>query len=58
MSPDRTKKEKVMDDLAGLHHQQELEEQEYEEFLANDSVLPQIRTQSENSNQTSMGEKK
>lgn len=47
-----------MDDLAGLHYQQQLEEQEYEEFLANGGLLPQVRTQPENSNQTSMGETK
>ena len=58
MSPDRMKKEKVMDDLAGLHHQQELERQEYEEFLADDLLLYEIRTQTNNSNKTSEGKTK
>jgi len=57
MSPDRMKKEKVMEDLQYLHYQQQLEEQEYEEFLANGGLLPQVRTQPQDSNQTSMGEK-
>ena len=45
-----------MDDLQYLHYQQQLEEQEYEEFLANGGLLPQVRTQPENSTKTSMGE--
>jgi hypothetical protein len=56
MSPDRVKKEKVMDDLQYLNYQQQLLEREREEFLADGSVLPEVRTQSENRNQTSMGE--
>ena len=56
MSPDRSKKEKVMDDLQYLHYQLQLEEQELEEFLANGGLLPQMRTQPQDSNQTSMGE--
>ena len=47
-----------MDDLAGLHYQQQLEEQEYEEFLANGGLLPPVRTQPENSDKTSVGESK
>ena len=47
-----------MDDLQYLHYQQQLEEQEYEEFLANGGLLPQVRTQPENSTKTSMGEEK
>ena len=47
-----------MDDLQGLYYQQQLEEQEYEEFLADGSLLPQVRTQPENSTKTSMGEEK
>ena len=58
MSPDRMKKEKVMEDLQYLHYQQQLEEQEYEEFLANGSVLPGMRTQTDDRDQTSMGEEK
>jgi len=46
-----------MEDLQYLHYQQQLEEQEYEEFLANGGLLPQVRTQPQDSNQTSMGEK-
>ncbi len=44
-----------MDDLAGLY-QLQLEEQQREEFLADVSLLPEVRAQSENRNQTSMGE--
>jgi hypothetical protein len=58
MPPDRMKKEKVMDDLQYLHYQTQLEEQERDELLADGLLLPQIWTQFENSNQTSMGEKK
>jgi hypothetical protein len=58
MSPDRTKKEKVMEDLQYLHYQLQLEEQEREEFLADGSLLHEVWTQSENRNQTSMGETK
>lgn len=47
-----------MDDLAGLHHQQQLEEQEYEEFLADDLLLYEIRSQTKNSNKTSEGKTK
>ena len=46
-----------MDDLAELY-QLQLEEQEREEFLADGSLLQEVRTQSENRNQTSMGETK
>jgi hypothetical protein len=56
MSPDRVKKEKVMDDLQYLHYQTQLEEQQYAELDSDGSVLPEVRTQSENRNQTSMGE--
>ena len=45
-----------MDDLQYLNYQQQLLEREREEFLADGSVLPEVRTQSENRNQTSMGE--
>jgi hypothetical protein len=58
MSPDRVKKEKVMDDLQYLHFQQQLEEQERDELLANGLLLPEVRTQADNSNQTIDGEKK
>jgi hypothetical protein len=58
MSPDRMKKEKVMDDLAGLHYQQQLEERERNELLADDLLLYEIRTQTNDSNQTSTGESK
>ena len=47
-----------MEDLQYLHYQQQLEEQEYEEFLANGSVLPGMRTQTDDRDQTSMGEEK
>lgn len=46
-----------MDDLAGLY-QLQLEEQQREEFLADVPVLPEVWTQPENRNQTSMGETK
>ena len=52
------KKEKVMDDLQYLHYQQQLLEREREEFLADGSVLPEVRTQSEDCNQTNLGETK
>jgi hypothetical protein len=58
MSPDRTKKEKVMDDLQYLHYQQQLEERERDELLADDLLLYEIRTQTNDSNQTSTGESK
>jgi len=45
-----------MDDLEELY-QLQLEEQEYEEFLANGLVLPGMRTQTDDRDQTSMGEK-
>jgi len=57
MSPDRVKKEKFMDDLQYLHYQQQLEEREQDELLANGLLLPEVRTQAENSNQTSEGKK-
>jgi hypothetical protein len=52
------KKEKAMEDLQYLYYQLQLEEQEREEFLADGSLLHEVRTQSENRNQTSMGETK
>jgi hypothetical protein len=58
MSPDRVKKEKVMDDLQYLNYQQQLLEREREEFLADGSVLPEVRPQSEDCNQTNLGETK
>jgi hypothetical protein len=58
ITPDRMKKEKVMEDLQYLHYQTQLEEQERDEFLANGGLLPQVRTQPQDSNQTSMGEEK
>jgi hypothetical protein len=58
MSPDRVKKEKFMDDLQYLHYQTQLEEQERDELLANGLLLPEVRTQADNSNQTIDGEKK
>jgi hypothetical protein len=58
MSPDRMKKEKVMDDLQYLHYQQQLEEQERDELLADGLLLQEVRTQTNNSNQTSIGEEK
>ncbi len=45
-----------MDDLQYLHYQTQLEEQQYAELDSDGSVLPEVRTQSENRNQTSMGE--
>jgi len=47
-----------MEDLQYLHYQQQLEEQEYEEFLANGGLFSPVRTQPQDSNQTSMGETK
>jgi len=44
-----------MDDLEELY-QLQLEEQEYEEFLANGSVLPVMRSQANDRNKTSTGE--
>jgi hypothetical protein len=58
MSPDRMKKEKVMDDLQYLHYQQQLEERERDELLADGLLLHEIRTQTNDSNQTSTGESK
>jgi hypothetical protein len=58
ITPDRMKKEKAMEDLQYLYYQLQLEEQEREEFLADGSLLHEVRTQSENRNQTSMGETK
>ncbi len=58
MSPDRSKKEKVMDDLQYLNYQLQLLEREREEFLADGSVLPEVQPQSKDCNQTSMGETK
>jgi hypothetical protein len=58
MSPDRMKKEKVMDDLQYLHFQQQLEEQERDELLADGLLLHEVRTQTDNSNQTGTGEEK
>ena len=47
-----------MDDLQDLHYQQQLEEREQDELLANGLLLPEVRTQADNSNQTSNGETK
>ena len=47
-----------MDDLQYLHFQQQLEEQEQDELLADGLLLPEVRTQTDNSNQTSNGETK
>ena len=58
MSPDRMKKEKVMEDLQYLHYATQLEEQERDELLADGLLLPEVRTQTDNSNQTSEGESK
>jgi len=58
MSPDRMKKEKVMEDLQYLHYQTQLEEQERDEFLADGLLLSEVGTQTDNSNQTSEGESK
>lgn len=58
MSPDRMKKEKVMEDLQYLHYATQLKEREREELLADGLLLPEMRTQTDNSNQTSMGEEK
>ena len=46
-----------MDDLQYLHYQTQLEEQERDELLADDLLLPEVRTQLKDSNQTSTGEK-
>jgi hypothetical protein len=58
MSPDRMKKEKVMDDLQYLHYQTQLEEQQRAELDSDGSVLPTVRTQTDDRDQTSMGEEK
>lgn len=47
-----------MDDLQYLNYQQQLLEREREEFLADGSVLPEVRPQSEDCNQTNLGETK
>jgi hypothetical protein len=58
MSPDRVKKEKVMDDLQYLHFQTQLEEQERDELLADGLLLPEVWPQLKDSNQAGIGEKK
>lgn len=58
MSPDRSKKEKVMDDLQYLHYQTQLEEQQYAELDSDGSVLPTVRTQADDRNKTSNRTKK
>jgi hypothetical protein len=58
MSPDRTKKEKVMEDLQYLHYQTQLEEQQYAELDSDGSVLPTVRPQTDDRNETSNGESK
>ena len=58
MSPDRMKKEKVMEDLQYLHYATQLEERERDELLADDLFLYEVRTQTDDSNQTSEGESK
>ena len=58
MSPDWMKKEKVMEDLQYLHFATQLEEQELNELLADDLLLYEVRTQTDDSNQTSEGESK
>jgi hypothetical protein len=57
MSPDRVKKEKVMDDLEYLHYQTQLEEQERDELLADGLLLPEVWPQLKDSNQAGIGEK-
>ena len=47
-----------MEDLQYLHYQQQLEEQELNELLADDLLLQEVRTQTNDSNQTSIGEEK
>ena len=47
-----------MDDLQYLNYQQQLLEREREEFLADGSVLPEVRPQSKDCNQTNLGETK
>ncbi len=47
-----------MDDLQYLHYQQQLEERERDELLADGLLLQEVRTQTDNSNQTSTGEEK
>ena len=47
-----------MDDLQYLHYATQLEEREREELLADDLLLHEVRTQADNSNQTSTGESK
>ena len=47
-----------MDDLQYLHYQTQLEEQERDELLADGLLLHEVRTQTDNSNQTSTGEEK
>jgi hypothetical protein len=47
-----------MEDLQYLHYQQQLEERERDELLADGLLLPEVRTQTDNSNQASTGEKK
>ena len=58
MSPDRMKKEKVMENLQYLYFATQLEEREREELLADDLLLYEIGTQTDDSNQTSEGESK
>ena len=53
---DRTKKEKHMDDLQYLHYQLQLEEQQYAELDSDGSVLPTVRPQLNDRNQTNEGE--
>ena len=47
-----------MEDLQYLHYAIQLEEREREELLADDLLLHEVGTQTDNSNQTSTGESK
>jgi hypothetical protein len=47
-----------MEDLQYLHYATQLQERERDELLADGLLLPEVRTQTDNSNQTSTGEKK
>ena len=53
---DRMKKEKHMDDLQYLHYQLQLEEQQYAELDSDGSVLPTVRPQLDDRDQTNEGE--
>ena len=47
-----------MDDLQYLHYQTQLEEQQYAELDSDGSVLPTVRPQADDRDETSNGESK